>query len=405
MVINMRFAKITAAALSAILVGAQIVSCGSKDKSGDGYDYSNGLDSNGFFTGVKASDYVELPKYKGIDIDASILEASEEDIQAQLDGIISQSGSYEKITDRAVEDGDTINIDYVGKVDGVEFEGGSTGGEGTEVTIGVTSYIDDFLEQLIGHKVGETFDINVTFPDPYERDTTLSGKEATFTVTINHIIVTRTYELTDDFVEKNLKDTYGYTSVENMRETIAKDLRDSQVYTAMMETILENCPVSEVPQKLVDNEITIVMKQLKYTALQYSMEVSTLLTYYYGVDSEEAFRTNYEEQIRETISQYMVMMAIAEDANLFATEDDLKEYFKNEMSVDDYSDYVAQYGYGYLYRAVTFNNVGTYLQEQNPAPSYTDINEIIVPATTDEETPAEDGTETPAEENTETPAA
>ena len=148
MVKKMKFAKITAAALSAILVGAQIVSCGSKDKSGDGYDYSKGLDSNGFFTGVKASDYVELPEYKGIDIDASILEASEEDIQAQLDGIISQSGSYEKITDRAVEDGDTINIDYVGSVDGVEFQGGSTGGQGTNVTIGVTNYIDDFLEQL-----------------------------------------------------------------------------------------------------------------------------------------------------------------------------------------------------------------------------------------------------------------
>ena len=208
--------------------------------------------------------------------------------------------------------------------------------------------------------------------------------------------MTHTYELTDDFVKDNLKDDYGYTSVENMRQTIAKDLRDSQVYDAMMETILKNCPVSEVPQKLVDNEITIVIKQLKFSALQYSMELSTLLNYYYGVESEEAFRTKYEENIRETISQYMVMMAIAEDMNLFATEDDVKEYFKTEMDTEDYSEYVAQYGYGYIYRAVTFNNVGQYLQEQNPAPAYTDISEIIVPAATDDTT---------AEENTETPAA
>ena len=168
---------------------------------------------------------------------------------------------------------------------------------------------------------------------------------------------------------ENLNKDYGYTSVENMRETIAKDLRDSQVYDAMMETVLKNCPVSEVPQKLVDNEISIVIKQLKFTALQYNMEASTLLTYYYGVESEEAFRTKYEENIRDTISQYMVMMAIAEDANLFATEDDVKEYF---------------------------NKVGQYLQEQNPAPAYTDVSEIIVPAATDD---------TAAEENTETPAA
>ena len=400
-----KFVKVLAV-LMALTLCVGLTACGNKQGNADSaVNYSLGLTTDGRFEGITAKDYVTLGQYTGIEYDESAVTVKEEDIQKQIDSIMS-SHTYKAYEDeREIVDGDTLNIDYVGKVDGVEFEGGSTGGEGTEVTIGVTSYIDDFLEQLVGHKVGETFDINVTFPDPYENNTELSGKEATFTVTINHIIVTRTYELTDDFVEKNLKDTYGYTSVENMRETIAKDLRDSQVYTAMMETILENCPVSEVPQKLVDNEITIVMKQLKYTALQYSMEVSTLLTYYYGVDSEEAFRTNYEEQIRETISQYMVMMAIAEDANLFATEDDLKEYFKTEMSVDDYSDYVAQYGYGYLYRAVTFNNVGVYLQEQNPAPDYTDINEIIVPATTDDETTDETGTEIPAEENTETPAA
>ena len=340
---------------------------------------------DGRFDGITAKDYVTLGQYTGIQYDESAVTVKEEDIQKKIDSIMSSHTYKEEITDREVADGDTINIDYVGKVDGVEFEGGSTNGAGTEVTIGVTSYIDNFLEQLIGHKPGETFDIEVTFPDPYERNTELSGKDAVFTVTINKIIVTHTYELTD-----------GYTSVENMRQTIAKDLRDSQVYDAMMETILKNCPVSEVPQKLVDNEITIVIKQLKFSALQYSMELSTLLNYYYGVESEEAFRTKYEENIRETISQYMVMMAIAEDMNLFATEDDVKEYFKTEMDTEDYSEYVAQYGYGYIYRAVTFNNVGQYLQEQNPAPAYTDISEIIVPAATDDTT---------AEENIETPAA
>ena len=114
------------------------------------------------------------------------------------------------------------------------------------------------------------------------------------------------------------------------------------------------------------------------------------------MDSEEAFRTKYEEQIRESISQYIVLMAIAENENLFATEDDLKEYFKNEMNTEDYSEYVAQYGYGYLYRVAIFNKVGAFLEEQNPAPSYTDINEIIVPTATDDEPSAEENTETPA---------
>jgi trigger factor len=90
-------------------------------------------------------------------------------------------------TDVAVEDGDTVNIDYVGTVDGVEFSGGNTQGQGTDLVIGSGSYIDDFEEQLIGHYVGETVDVTVTFPDPYANDESLSGKEAVFETTINGI--------------------------------------------------------------------------------------------------------------------------------------------------------------------------------------------------------------------------
>lgn len=385
------------AVLMALTLCVTLTACGNKQGNGDAaVNYSLGLTTDGHFEGITAKDYVALGQYTGITYDEEAVTVKEEDIQSKIDSIMSGHSYKTEVTDRAVADGDTLNIDYVGKVDGVEFEGGSTNGAGAEVTIGVTSYIDDFLEQLIGHEPGETFDIEVTFPDPYENNSDLAGKDAVFTVTINKIIETHTYELTDDFVATNLKDEYGYTSVQNMKETIAKDLRDSQVYTAMMKTVLANCPVSEVPQKLVDNEITNVIKQLKFTALQYSMDASTLLTYYYGVDSEEAFRTAYEEEIRETISQYMVMMAIAEDADLFATEEDVKEYFKSEMDVEDYSEYVAQYGYGYIYRAVTFDKVGHFLQEKNPAPDYTDINDVIVPAAAEDAPTTEENTDTPA---------
>ena len=86
-----------------------------------------------------------------------------------------------------VEDGDTVNIDYVGSVDGVEFDGGNTQGMGTDLVIGSGSYIDDFEEQLIGAHPGDEVDVYVTFPDPYQNNTDLSGKEALFEVTINGI--------------------------------------------------------------------------------------------------------------------------------------------------------------------------------------------------------------------------
>ncbi|MCC2253549.1 FKBP-type peptidyl-prolyl cis-trans isomerase [Ruminococcus sp. CLA-AA-H200] len=97
------------------------------------------------------------------------------------------SAEYSTDTSLTVEDGDTVNIDYVGSVDGVEFDGGSTNGAGTDLVIGSGSYIDDFEEQLIGYHPGDQVDVYVTFPDDYSNNPDLSGAEALFEVTINGI--------------------------------------------------------------------------------------------------------------------------------------------------------------------------------------------------------------------------
>lgn len=99
----------------------------------------------------------------------------------------SDSAGYSTDASLTVEDGDTVNIDYVGSVDGVEFEGGSTQGQGTDLVIGSGSYIDDFEEQLIGAHPGDEVNVYATFPDPYNNNPDLSGKEALFEVTINGI--------------------------------------------------------------------------------------------------------------------------------------------------------------------------------------------------------------------------
>ena len=106
---------------------------------------------------------------------------------ADTSGTDTGSTAYSTDTSLTVENGDTVNIDYVGSVDGVEFDGGNTQGMGTDLVIGSGSYIDDFEEQLIGAHPGDTVEVNVTFPDPYENNTDLSGKEAVFTVTVNGI--------------------------------------------------------------------------------------------------------------------------------------------------------------------------------------------------------------------------
>ena len=109
------------------------------------------------------------------------------DSASETDTDTDTAAGYSTDASLIVEDGDTVNIDYVGSVDGVEFEGGSTQGQGTDLVIGSGSYIDDFEEQLIGAHPGDEVDVYATFPDPYNNNPDLSGKEALFEVTINGI--------------------------------------------------------------------------------------------------------------------------------------------------------------------------------------------------------------------------
>ena len=157
------------------------------------FTYSDGLDENGYWTGVKALDYVTLPEdFASVSIQRSTVEPTSEDVQSQIDNLLSQHATTQQVTDRAAADGDTVDIDYSGTVDGVAFSGGTY--SGYSLKLGSGTFIDGFEDQIVGHTPGETFDVNVTFPDGYSDSTdadgntlVLSGKKAVFSVTLNSI--------------------------------------------------------------------------------------------------------------------------------------------------------------------------------------------------------------------------
>ena len=152
------------------------------------FSFSQAYDDNGYLKDVTALDYVTLPDdYADITIDADLGQVTDEDISNYIDqNVLSNYATDEKVTDRAAADGDTVNIDYVGSVDGVEFDGGNTQGNGADLTLGSHSYIDDFEDQIVGHMPGESFDVTVTFPEDYGNED-LNGKEAVFKTTLNYI--------------------------------------------------------------------------------------------------------------------------------------------------------------------------------------------------------------------------
>lgn len=118
--------------------------------------YSAYLNDDGTLKGVDSATLVTLPQYKGISVPAEEYTITDDELNTQINSILDQYATYDQITDRAIADGDVVNIDYVGTVDGEEFSGGNTNGRGTLVTAGSDTYIDDFLTQIIGHTPGET---------------------------------------------------------------------------------------------------------------------------------------------------------------------------------------------------------------------------------------------------------
>ena len=327
------------------------------------FSYSDGISDSGYWEGVTALDYVELADYQSLNIPASSVEVSDEALQTEIDNLLFNYTSEQQVTDRAVVDGDSINIDYVGSVDGVEFENGSTQGQGTDVTIGVTSYIDDFLEQLIGHTPGETFDIQVTFPDPYQNNTELSGKEAVFKVTINFITETVTPELTDEFVSKNLTASYEWSTVEEMRSEIEEQLKKDSINNYIQTYIVENSRVTSTPESIISYQEKSMLAYYQDYANMYGMSLDDFLINYMGVESTDKLVEYYSEENLKRAEYSLILQAIAEDLRISISTDDVAAYFVKFMKTDDYSSYEANFGLPYLKQVVLFQTVLDYIAD------------------------------------------
>ncbi len=304
----------------------------------EAYNYSAGLDENGFFEGIKASEIVTLPEYKGVEIPESVTVASEEDLQREIDTILESYSEdiYEEITDKAIANGDTVNIDYVGSIDNVEFQGGNTGGLGTDVTIGVTNYIDGFLEQLIGHKPGENFDIQVTFPENYGRDE-LNGKDAIFNITINYIKGELIETVTPEFSDEIAAD-YGFDSAEAFISYIEAQIIQTQKYN-YVNGILSEATCAEVPQEIFDILINADIAQAESYAEMYGMAVEDYMKLC-GYDSVDVYIESRMESYESNALNCLTVQAVAEIEGLVVSDEDI--------TANGYDIYVESLGKPYI---------------------------------------------------------
>ena len=322
--------------------------------SGDEFFFSNGLDENGFWIGVTAANYIEMFNHSGLLVPHDVHYVSDDAIQSEIDMMMSFFPSTgTQIFDREVDMFDTVNIDFVGSVDGVEFAGGSTGGMGTEVTIGITDYIDDFLEQLIGGMPGDTINVEVTFPDQYH-EPSLQGAEALFVTTINFIVEHNDEqpELTDDFVLENLSMFYGWSTVEEMREGMLSQFRDDAVLWFVEDYITSSVVVHSIPDAIMSYHEESIISNYRMGAEEYEMDFNDFIMEFAGVTDVEELLEMHQADILHQATFYLVVQAVAEDAGISVGQEDLIDYFLNFTGSPDYSMFEEMYGLPFLKKIV-----------------------------------------------------
>ena len=310
------------------------------------FNYSDGLDEKGYWEGIRALDYVTLPEdFASVAIKRSDVEPTSEEVEEQISDLLSQYSSTEHITDRAAADGDTVNINYVGSVNNVEFTGGSA--ENYDLTLGSGTFIDGFEDQIIGHKPGETFDVNVTFPDGYSDSTDasgnavkLSGQKAVFTVTLNYISESVLPELTDAWVASNFG-SFGtpnniYT-VEALRAYYQDQLYTSNLNTAVMDYLMDNATFREVPKAVTDYQVTQCLNYYDKMAQYYGYDLDTFVQSMLGYDSADAMLAAMADSIESYAKEALLYQAVAEAMDLAPTQE----------QIDTYSAYTEAYGANY----------------------------------------------------------
>ena len=332
------------AASSSASAGSEASVYGSaSDYDYQNFAYSDGLDENGYWSGIRALDYVTLPEdYASIPLKKADIEPTEEDVQSQIDSLLSQNTTTQQITDRAAADGDTVNIDYVGTVDGVAFTGGTY--SGYSLTLGSGSFIDGFEDQIVGHKPGETFEVNVTFPDGYSDSTdaegnavVLSNKKAVFSVTLNYISEEILPELTDAWVEENFSSTDGVHTVEDLRAEYQKMLYQNNLNTAVMNYLLANSTFKDLPKDVPEYQVNQCLYYYYTMAQYYGYDLDSFLQAAAGYNSADDLLDAMSDSITEYAREALLYQAVAEAMDIAPTQE----------QIDTYSAYTETYGANY----------------------------------------------------------
>ena len=263
---------------------------------------------------------VTLGEYKGVSVKKETTVVSDVEVDARVEEERNKQATEIQVEDRAVIEGDTVNLDYAGTVDGVAFAGGTA--QDQTLKIGSGSFIPGFEEQMIGMNIGEEKDLQVTFPEKYHAEE-LAGKAAVFHVKVNSITETQLPALDDDFA----KDISEFDTLEEYKADIRAKLeaqaaeKDNNNFTnAVIEKVLENATV-EIPEAMIERQIDSMMRDFEYRLMGNGLKLDDFLKYT-GSDMK-AFRENYRGQAEKSVKAHLVLEAIEKAEAIDATQEQI----------------------------------------------------------------------------------
>lgn len=287
---------------------------------------------------------ITIEGYKGIEATKKKVEVTDADVSGELTKVQDRNSRMVTVENRAALTGDTTVIDFEGFCDGVAFDGGK--GENFELSLGSGQFIPGFEDQIVGHEVGEEFEINVKFPEEYQAEN-LKGKDATFKIKIHEIKRKELPVLDDEFA----KDVSEFDTLDAYKDSLREKLQndrekaaESEVENQLIEALIEKVQ-GEIPDEMYENEVEESINNFAYRLQSQGLNLETYLKYT-GMDTE-ALKAQFKPQSEKQVKVRLALEKIAELENLEPTEEEVTAEYEKlakmyEMEVDKIKNIVAE---------------------------------------------------------------
>ena len=267
---------------------------------------------------------VELGEYAGLTVTKEAKNVNEADVDAEVKRMQDRNGRL-LTREGAAENGDTVDIDFEGFVDGKAFEGGKA--EHYSLVLGSGSFIPGFEDQVVGHSAGEEFDVNVKFPEEYGA-AELAGKDATFKIKLHEVKYKELPALDDDFA----KDVSEYDTLDELKDSIRNNIKtnldkqaEQKVENDLMDQVITNMK-ADIPDAMVDSRIDELVQDFEYRISQQGLKLADYLKYM-GMNIEQ-FRAQFKEQADKQVKMRLAMEAIVAKEGITASDEEFEEEVK-----------------------------------------------------------------------------